>query len=163
MAESELSVARELNRLLRERRLTVAVAEGSTGGRIGERLVRYAGATAYFKGAVVTYDYNSRTALLGIPQTSLVEHGTVSEYVARAMAEAVRGRFGADLGLAGTGVAGPSGRDVGLVWTAVATLHGTIAREARLLAAPRQRLHAGFTLIALQLLREAVLSHPSVP
>lgn len=161
MAESELSIARELNRLLRERRLTVAVAEGSTGGRIGERLVRYAGATAYFKGAVVTYNYDSRTALLGIPQASLVEHGTVSEHVARAMAEAVRECFGADIGLAGTGVAGPAGRDVGLVWTAVATPHGTVARESRLPAASRQRLHGGFTLIALRLLREAVRAYPS--
>ena len=132
MAESELSVARELNRLLRERGLTVAVAEGSTGGRIGERLARYAGATAYFKGAVVSYDYPSRTAILGIPQATLAAHGSVSEQAARAMAASVRERFGADFGLASTGVAGPAGTNVGLVWTAVATSVATVARESRL-------------------------------
>ena len=161
MAETELSVARELNRLLRERGLTVAVAEGSTGGRIGERLARYAGATAYFKGAVVTYDYPSRTTIPGIPPATLAAHGSVSEQAARAMAASVRERFGADLGLAGTGVAGPAGTDVGLVWTAVATPDATIARESRLPRAPRQRLQGRFTLIALRLLREAVRAYPA--
>ena len=69
MAEpSELPLARELNGLLRAKGLTIAVAEGGSGGRLGERLVRYPGATAYFKGAVVTYDYPSRTELLEIPR-----------------------------------------------------------------------------------------------
>ena len=162
MPDTELSIARELNRLLRLRGLTVAVAEGSTGGRIGERLVRYAGATAYFKGAVVTYDYPSRTRLLGIPETTLLAHGAVSEHVVRAMAEAVRERFDADIGLAGTGVAGPSGQGVGTVWTAVATGEATLARGQQLPRASRQQLHAGFTLLALRLLREAVLSYPTL-
>ena len=162
MPDTELSIARELNQLLRHRGLTVAVAEGSTGGRISERLVRYAGATAYFKGAVVTYDYPSRTRLLGIPEAALLAHGSVSEHVVRAMAEAVRERFDADIGLAGTGVAGPSGDGVGTVWTAVATNEATVARRHALPRASRQRLHAGFTLLALQLLREAVLSYPAL-
>ena len=161
MAETEFSVARELNRILRERGLTVAVAEGSTGGRIGERLARYAGATAYFKGAVVTYDYPSRTAILGIPEATLAAHGSVSEQAACAMAASVRERFGADFGLASTGVAGPSGTNVGLVWTAVATPVATLARGSRLPRAPRQRLQGRFAMIALQLLREAVRAYPA--
>ena len=155
---TELSIARDLNRLLREGGLTVAVAEGTTGGRIGERLVRYPGATAYYKGSVVTYDYPSRTSILGIPEALLVGHGSVSEAVVRAMAEAVRERFAADIGLASSGVAGPSGVSVGLVWLAVATAEGTVAEEHRLGPDSRVRLQARFTLLALRLLREVVRS-----
>ena len=161
--ETELSIARDLNRLLRRRGLTVAVAEGTTGGRIGERLVRYAGATAFFKGSVVTYDYPSRTAILGIPAATLVELGSVSEAVVRAMAASVRERFGADIGLASSGVAGPTGVGIGLAWMAVATGEGTAARRHQLEPGPRVRLQGLFTLLGLRLLRDAALAHPRLP
>jgi nicotinamide-nucleotide amidase len=153
---SELTLARELSRLLRSRGITIAVAEGSSGGRIGERLVRYPGATAYFKGSVVTYDYPSRTALLDIPQSLLREHGSVSEASVRAMAEGVRAKFGADVGLASSGTTGPAGKNVGLVWLAVASEGCTVAREHRLEPASRLTLQREFTVLALRLLRESV-------
>ena len=157
MAEpSELALARELNGLLRAKGLTIAVAEGSSGGRLGERLVRYPGATAYFRGAVVTYDYPSRTELLDIPPTLLKEHGSVSEAGVRAMAESVRVKFDADIGLASSGVTGPRGQDVGHVWLALATSSGTQVEEHRLEPASRLALQRRFTELALQLLRLAV-------
>ena len=143
---------------LRRRGLAISEqSQGSTGGRIGERLVRYAGATAFFKGAVVTYDYPSRTTALGIPQELLQEHGTVSEPVVRAMAEAVRGRFGSTVGLASTGIAGPTGNDVGLVWLALADATGTRTAYHRLPAGTRGRHQSEFTRLALEMLRDAVL------
>ena len=156
--DTELSLARELNRMLRDRRLSVAVAEGTTGGRIGERLVRYPGSTAYFKGSVVTYDYPSRTSLLGISQELLQTHGSVSEEVVRAMAEQVRQKFGADIGLASSGAAGPSGSNVGRVWIAAATENETVAREHRVAQGTRLELQAHFTLQALRLLRDTIVS-----
>ncbi len=152
---TELGLARHAGRVLRERGLTVAVAEGTTGGRIGERLTRYPGATAFFKGAVATYDYPSRTGLLGIPQALLAEHGSVSEPVARAMAEAVRERFGTVLGLASTGVAGPGGRDVGRCWLAIAEPAGVTARLVQEQPRSRLVLQEAFTRAALELLIEA--------
>ena len=154
--DSELGLARELNKLLRKRRVTVAVAESSSGGRIGERLVRYAGATAYFKGAVVAYDYPSRTSLLGIPQELLQQHGSVSGEVVRTMAEAVRRRFQVDLGLASTGVTGPTGNGVGHLWLAIASEQGTDVEEHWLTPAPRLALQQQFTVLALRLLRNAL-------
>jgi PncC family amidohydrolase len=153
---SELALARELNTLLRARGVTIAVAEGSSGGRLGERLVRYAGATAYFKGAVVTYDYPSRTSLLDIPASLLREHGSVSEASVRAMAESVRGKFGAEVGLASSGVTGPRGRDVGHLWLALASDSGTIVEEHRLEPASRIALQRQFTELALRMLRAVV-------
>lgn len=154
--ETELSLARQLNKLLRAKGLTVAVAEGSSGGRIGERLVRYPGATAYFKGAVVTYDYASRTALLGIPPATLKVNGSVSEPAVRAMATSVRERFGTAIGLASSGVAGPSGRNVGQVWLAVATEDGCESRENRFGPGSRLTMQRLFTEAALRMLRDVV-------
>ena len=150
---SELALARELNRRLRTAKLTLAVAEGSSGGRLGERLVRYPGATAYFKGAVVTYDYSSRTSLLDIPQSLLEQHGSVSEACVRAMAENVRSKFGADIGLASSGVTGPRGKNVGLVWLALASAAGTAVEEHHLPAASRIDMQRQFTELALRTLR----------
>jgi nicotinamide-nucleotide amidase len=154
MAETELSLARNVARLLCDRGLTVAVAEGTTGGRIGERLVRRSGASAFFKGSVVTYDYPSRTTVLGIPRKLLATHGAVSEQVVRAMAQAVRAKFGADLGLASTGVAGPGGQQVGMVCIAVATKESTRSTRHDLPSGSRLQLHRCFTTLALRLLAE---------
>lgn len=158
MPDTELALARDLNRLLRAKGVTLAVAEGSTGGAVGERLVRYPGATAYFKGAVVTYDYRSRTALLGIPQSLLQEHGTVSEAGAKAMAEAVRERFAADVGLASTGVAGPAGKNVGELWLAVADGQRTDVEHHEITPRSRIAMQAEFTRLALRMLHSYVVS-----
>lgn len=154
--ETELSLARELNKLLRAKGLTVAVAEGSSGGRIGERLVRYPGATVYFRGSIVTYDYPSRTTFLGIPAATLKNDGAVSEPTVRAMATSVRERFGTALGLASSGVTGPRGRDVGHVWIAVATKDGCKTLERRFEPGSRLTMQRLFTEAALRLLRDVV-------
>ena len=154
--ETELSLARELNKLLRAKGLTVAVAEGSSGGRIGERLVRYPGATAYFKGAIVTYDYPSRTALLDIPAATLKADGSVSEPTVRAMATSVRERFSAAIGLASSGVTGPGGRNVGQLWLAVATRDGCEVQEHRFDPGSRLTMQRLFAEAALRLLRDFV-------
>jgi PncC family amidohydrolase len=145
-----------LNKTLRTQGITIAVAEGSSGGRIGERLVRYAGATAYFKGAVVTYDYASRTSLLDIPQDLLQKYGSVSEWSVRMMAERVRERFGANLGLASTGVTGPRGKDVGHLWLAIAREEGTTVEEHHVPTGSRLTLQATFTELALRFLLRVV-------
>jgi PncC family amidohydrolase len=155
-AETELALARYLNKTLRAKNLTVAVAEGSSGGRIGERLVRYAGASAYFKGAVVTYDYPSRTSLLDIPQDQLRQHGSVSEWSVRIMAERVREKFGATMGLASSGVTGPGGKDIGHLWLAVAREGETIVEEHDVGPGSRLAMQATFTTLALQLLNRVV-------
>ncbi len=155
-AETELALARHLNKTLRAKNLTVAVAEGSSGGRIGERLVRYAGASAYFKGAVVTYDYPSRTSLLDIPQDQLRQHGSVSEWSVRIMAERVRGKFGATWGLASSGVTGPGGNDIGHLWLAVAREGETIVEEHHVAPGSRLAMQATFTTLALQMLKRLV-------
>lgn len=102
---------------------TLAVAESCTGGLVARRITELAGSSAYFLGGMVTYADEAKRAHLGIPGELLARKGAVSEEVARAMAEGVARAFGADAGLAVTGVAGPGGgsdeKPVGTVWYAV--------------------------------------------
>lgn len=104
--------------LLVERGLTLAVAESLTGGLAASRLVNVPGASAWFRGGVVTYASDVKFDLLGVP-----EGPVVSEAAAAAMASGVRERLGADIGLGVTGVAGPDPQDgekPGTVFLAVA-------------------------------------------
>jgi nicotinamide-nucleotide amidase len=115
--------------------LTVGLAESCTGGLAGKLITDQPGASAYFRGAVVSYHNDIKRDVLGVPQALIEAHGAVSEPVARAMAEGACTRLGADVALAVTGIAGPEGgsaaKPVGTVWLAKADAAGTQARCER--------------------------------
>jgi competence/damage-inducible protein CinA-like protein len=131
--EGDETLEQVAGRLLRERGARVAVAESCTGGLIAEKLTDVPGSSAYFLGGVVAYADEAKRTLLGVPQALLERHGAVSEPVARAMAEGVRERFGAEIGVATTGISGPDGgsdaKPVGLVHLALADAEGTHADQ----------------------------------
>jgi nicotinamide-nucleotide amidase len=108
---------------------TVATAESCSGGLIAHRITNIPGSSAIFVGGVVAYSNPIKAAFLSVEESVLEAHGAVSEPVARQMAEGVRARMGADLGIGVTGIAGPSGgtpeKPVGLVFIAVADGAGT--------------------------------------
>jgi nicotinamide-nucleotide amidase len=112
---------------------TLATAESCTGGIIAQMITAIAGVSPYYLGGVVSYANLAKSELLGVPQALIEAHGAVSPDVAAAMAEGVRKRLGADLGLATTGVAGPGGgtreKPVGLVYLGLATSNGTQTRR----------------------------------
>jgi nicotinamide-nucleotide amidase len=113
---------------LKQSGLTLAVAESCTGGLIGHRLTEVPGASDYFLGGVVSYSNDAKHDLLRVPEAVLARHGAVSPETARDMARGVRAVFGADLGLAVTGIAGPTGgspdKPVGTVYLGLATAQG---------------------------------------
>ena len=115
---------------------TLGVAESCTGGAIAARLVAQTGASRVVRGGVVAYSDDAKRDLLGVPAALLAEHGAVSEPVARALARGARDRLGADVGVASTGVAGPSGgtpeKPVGTVWLGYAGPGGERAVGLRL-------------------------------
>ena len=115
--------------LLRERRLTLCCAESCTGGWFSKRIVDVAGASAVFLGGVVSYVNEIKEKILFVSRELLECYTAVSAPVAKAMAEGVRERFGADIGISVTGLAGPGGGTdeipVGRVFVGIATENAT--------------------------------------
>src|SRR6185436_18653031 len=120
---------------LAARGLWLAAAESCTGGLVTSRLTDVPGSSRYVGASVVAYANDAKMSLLGVPEAMIAGHGAVSEPVARAMAEGIRSRAGADLGLGITGIAGPGGgtpdKPVGTVVVALASSGGTTARTFR--------------------------------
>ena len=115
-------------KLLIAKRLTIATAESITGGLVADRLVTVPGASAWFRGGIVSYANEVKRDLLGVPQQLLEAKGAVSPEVVEAMAVGCRERLRSDVAVSTVGVAGPGdlGPDLpaGLVFTAVADRDG---------------------------------------
>jgi nicotinamide-nucleotide amidase len=134
---------------------TLAVAESATGGRVTARLTSVPGASRVLLGGVVVYTAAAKTTLAGVDQRLLDVHGPVSAEVTEALAEGVRARLGADVGVATTGVAGPDpqgGREVGTMVWAVATGAGVRSWERRL-TGDRATVQERLTTAALEAVR----------
>lgn len=135
---------------------TVATAESCTGGQVAAGLTSVAGSSAVFLEGVVSYSNAAKERLLGVPHDLLVEHGAVSEPVARAMAQGARARAGTTYALSTTGIAGPGGgtatKPVGTVHVALATPTATHHRALRLRGA-RDRIQSLSAAAVLDLLR----------
>jgi nicotinamide-nucleotide amidase len=118
---------------LTEKGLTLAVAESCTGGLVTDRLTDIPGSSAFLERSVVTYSNVAKTDLLGVPADMIETYGAVSEQTARRMAEGVRRLAHTDLGLAITGIAGPTGgtdqKPVGTVYIALADGSETLCRR----------------------------------
>jgi nicotinamide-nucleotide amidase len=110
--------------LLTERELTLATAESCTGGLLGAMVTAVPGSSAVYHGGWVTYTNAMKTQQLGVPETVLQSHGAVSAPVVRQLARSAAEQTGADLGVAISGVAGPSGgtdaKPVGTIWIGLA-------------------------------------------
>ncbi len=128
-----MTLEEEVLKLCRAKGLTLSTAESCTGGLIAERLTDVAGASAVFKGGVVSYTNEVKINVLDVPQPLLTRYGAVSEQVARAMANGARERLDSDLALSVTGLAGPDGDDrgnpVGLVYIGLAAENATPVRR----------------------------------
>ena len=160
------SLPRRLATALLARRLTLATAESCTGGLIGGALTSVPGSSAWYLGGVVAYDNRVKTALLGVPPETLARHGAVSPQTARAMAQGVLERTGADIAVSVTGIAGPAGgapgKPVGLVYVGLARRgRAPVAAKYVFPAATRRAVRASTVRQALQLLLSRLPPAPS--
>ena len=143
---------------LKTKDLTLGVAESCTGGLIAKRLTDVPGASAAFKGGIVSYTNEIKENLLGVPPHMLERYGAVSKEVAAAMAEGARQALGCDIALSATGVAGPDkddwGNEVGTMFVAISTFKGTHVRPLHLGIRPmRERLRTQTASHAFDLAR----------
>lgn len=131
--EGETTLAEVTGKLLKERGLTLAVAESCTGGQLCSTITDVAGASEYFERGAVTYSNRSKEEMLGVPHDVIENSGAVSKETVTDMAEGIRREAKTDIGVAITGIAGPGGgkaeKPVGRVHIAVATPDGTWAKR----------------------------------
>jgi nicotinamide-nucleotide amidase len=152
--------------LLAERRLTIAAAESCTGGLLTSRLTDVPGSSQYVREAVVAYANDVKVRALGVPADLIDRLGAVSEAVAEAMADGIRTRSNADVGVGITGIAGPGGgspeKPVGTVAVAVAT---TAERRVRLFRFHGEREQVKFqaSQAGLDMVRRVLMGVPSSP
>jgi len=113
-------ITKLLGEKLIEKGLTIVTAESCTGGLIGNLITDVPGASRYFLGGIIAYSNEAKIKLLGVKKETLEEYGAVSEECAREMVIGVTNLFNSDIGIATTGIAGPSGgsneKPVGLVY-----------------------------------------------
>ncbi len=118
------ALAEELGKLLLEKGLTLSTAESCTGGGIASVITSISGSSEYFKGGIVAYANEVKTALLGVSKTTLEKHGAVSEETVLEMAKGAMKSMKTSCAIATSGIAGPGGgtptKPVGTIWIAAA-------------------------------------------
>lgn len=155
------SLEETIGTLLREDKLSLAVAESCTGGMLGQMITSSPGSSDYFRGGIISYAGEIKEKLLGVPQEMMIQFGQVSEQVACAMAQGVRKTCHSNIGLSVTGIAGPSGgskeKPIGLVYVALADRQHTIVQKHQL-HGNRQMIRLRATRRALNMLRLHLIS-----
>lgn len=146
---------------LQMRGATLATAESCTGGLLAERVTSVSGSSRYFLGGAVVYSNDLKTAYADVPPLMIAEHGAVSKQVAAALAEGIRKRCKATLGVGITGVAGPTGgteeKPVGLVYIALADANGQTDVVERKFPGDRERIRHFATQQALDMVRRKLI------
>jgi nicotinamide-nucleotide amidase len=147
--------------LVRDKRLTLAVAESCSGGLLASRITDVPGSSEYFDRGVVCYSNRAKEEMLGVPAALIAAHGAVSEPVASAMAGGIAERSGSDIGIGITGIAGPGGgtseKPVGTVAIAVKTPSATQIRTFQFLGG-RDMVKFQSAQAAMNMLRLMLLS-----
>ena len=153
----EEELAETVGRALRERGKTLSLAESCTGGLASALLTEIPGSSDYFLGSVVSYANSAKEDLLAVERETLGRAGAVSEETARQMARGALRKFGSDLALAVTGIAGPSGgseeKPVGTVFFALCDENGGEVVKRRFFGGDRATVRRAAALHALELLR----------
>lgn len=125
-----------VGKMLKEQHKTIAFAESCTGGYISHLMTSVAGSSSYYRGSVIPYHNDLKQQILGVKQDTLLKYGAVSEQAVVEMAESVRKNFGADIGVASSGIAGPTGgnpdKPVGTIWLACADGRNTKTKKLQL-------------------------------
>lgn len=151
-----------LGELCKEKGVTITTAESCTGGLVASKIVAIPGSSAYYSGSVVAYSYEMKESLLFVPKDILLDRGAVSEEVVRYMLTGVLKQTGADVGVAISGIAGPSGgtpdKPVGTIWLACG--NETHQTTKHILISKDRRMNIEYTSnVALNMIRTFLLAH----
>jgi nicotinamide-nucleotide amidase len=159
LALEDITPAEVIDRLCKQKKISLSVAESCTGGYIAHLITSQPGCSDYFKGGIVAYDNEVKRNLLSVSEQDLKEHGAVSQQVVEQMARGMRTLLNTDIAVATSGIAGPTGgtdgKPIGTVWIAVATSSRVISRLFQF-GAFRDRNITRASLEALAMIKELV-------
>jgi len=155
----DIEIEDAIGEFLKNKQLTIATAESCTGGFLAHRFTSVAGSSEYYFGSVVAYHNDIKKLALGVKAETLEIHGAISEETAIEMAEAVKNKFGVDIGISTTGIAGPDGgteeKPVGTVWMAIS--FGKITKTRKILLPGTRMLNIEYTAInAMNFIRQTI-------
>jgi len=158
--EDEETIQEVVAKLFTDKQMTLATAESCTGGKIAQYITALSGASAYFKGSVVSYATEAKIEVLKVDKALIEKYSVVSREVAEAMAANVRTLLKTDFAVATTGNAGPakgdSNADVGTVFIAIASPNGVFA-EKFTMGNHRERIVQKAVNKAFELLQKEIL------
>lgn len=158
--EENETIETVIGKLLSKQNKTISTAESFTGGKVASLLSAVPGASAYFKGSVVSYATETKINVLGVSEELIGEYSVVSAQVASAMALNVKKLLNTDYAIATTGNAGPSKGDsdaeIGAVFIALATPNGVIVEEFNF-GQPREKVIDRATVKSLEILQKEIL------
>ncbi len=160
------SMEEVVGELMEKNRMTISIAESCTGGLLGHRLTSIPGSSEYFERGVIVYSNKSKMEILGVKQRTLDNYGAVSEQAAREMAEGIRRTSNTDLGLAVTGIAGPSGgteeKPVGTVFLGL-SVNGNTYSGGYSFEGSRGKVKSNSSEMALDWVRRHINGYPFIP
>jgi nicotinamide-nucleotide amidase len=158
--EEKETLEQIIGKLLKEKQLTIATAESCTGGYLAHLITSVAGSSEYYVGSVIAYSDMIKELELNVPTQLLQEHGAVSQPVVEQMAISIRKKFNTNIGVATSGIAGPSGgtdeKPVGTVWVAV-SIGNKIISDRFLFGKRRERNIQKSAQAALNILRKELI------
>ena len=142
LAREDISPVKHIAELLIQHKIRIAMAESCTGGFIANQFVIQPGISKVFNGSIISYSNDVKQRELGVPANIFTTVGAVSEACARQMAEAALKKFGADISISTTGIAGPGGatdeKPVGLIYIGIATANGSMVKKYHLFGTREQ-------------------------
>ena len=155
-------LAIEIGNILKDKHLTLTVAESCTGGLLAKMITDIQGSSEYFQLGVVTYSNEAKMKLLNVDKDLIAKHGAVSEEVSIAMAVGARAILDTDLAVSITGIAGPesdnSNKPVGLVYIALSGKNGIICNKNSFPDEGREMNRIRSAETALAMLKEFLLN-----
>ena len=156
------SLEGSINRIMRDKKLSLSMAESCTGGNIARKISSIAGASQFFTGSLVAYSKKVKSEILGISIKTIDKYSVVSEEVALEMAEKCKDKFGTDFAIATTGNSGPTtdetDKTVGVVYIALASPRGVFVKEFNF-GKPREKVIERASIKALEILRQEILKN----
>jgi len=130
------TIEQVVGQMLKSKNLSIATAESCTGGYLAHMITSVPGSSTYYKGSILAYDNEIKTAQLGVSPATLSTFGAVSEETVIEMAQGVRRAMSTDVGISTSGIAGPDGgtadKPVGTIWIAIVTPDTTVTKKLAL-------------------------------